>query len=270
MAIFYLWISLFAFHQGLLPSVMASPPQVNVTEESLTRQATFIFKGTVVKLNATTMSAVRASESTAVVRIDEVIDAPGAPPDLAGKEITVQLREPGSIRAAQQMFFFTKGWLLGNSMAVIEVGRLGGSQSAQQISEAVRATRQKMADEELQGEMVRSEVIVVGRVSSVRPSKAPHIGSEHDPDWYEAQITVESVVRGNLPARTTMLLFPHSDDVMWKASPKFKEGQQGIWLLHRNQARLSGIEDQFTALKSIDFQTVDQHERVLRLVKTLE
>src|SRR5260370_39880221 len=173
MAIFYLWISLFAFHQGLLPSVMASPPQVNVTEESLTRQATFIFKGTVVKLNATTMSAVRASESTAVVRIDEVIDAPGAPPDLAGKEITVQLREPGSIRAAQQMFFFTKGWLLGNSMAVIEVGRLGGSQSAQQISEAVRANRQKMADKEFQGERVRSEVLVAGSDSGVRRGKAP-------------------------------------------------------------------------------------------------
>ncbi len=105
MAIFYLWISLFAFHQGLLPSVMASPPQVNVTEESLTRQATFIFKGTVVKLNATTMSAVRASESTAVVRIDELIDAPGAPSDLPGKEITVQLREPASVRAGQQLFF---------------------------------------------------------------------------------------------------------------------------------------------------------------------
>jgi len=51
MAIFYLWISPFAFHQRLLASVMANAPQVNVTEESLTRQATFIFKGTVVKLN---------------------------------------------------------------------------------------------------------------------------------------------------------------------------------------------------------------------------
>ncbi len=270
MVTFYLWISLFAFHQGLLPSVMANPPQVNVTEENLTRQATFIFKGTVVKLNATTMSAVRASESTAVVRIDEVIDAPGAPPDLPGKEITVQLREPGSVRAGQQMFFFTKGWLLGNSMAVIEVGRVAATVEAQGVSEQIKTTRRKMADEKLQDALATTETVIVGRVINVRPSEIPHIGSEHDPDWYQATILVESVLKGQLPGREVTLLFPHSDDVMWRDSPKFTEGEQGIWLLHRNQARLPGIENRYTVLNPLDFRPREELNRVQRIVKAIQ
>ena len=76
--------------------------------EDVVRRATFVFIGTVVKLNATAMPEVKASESTAVVRVDEVIDDPGAPPDLAGKEITVQLAQAGSASIGQRATFFTK------------------------------------------------------------------------------------------------------------------------------------------------------------------
>ena len=110
----------------LLIPVRLAPPlhalQVENNMDQLIRQSTFIFVGTVEKLNATTMKSVKASEATAVVRLDKLIEAPGAPPDLAGKSITVQVRQPSSLRVGQQATFFTKGWLLGNSMAVIEMG----------------------------------------------------------------------------------------------------------------------------------------------------
>src|SRR5208282_4266617 len=229
-AVIFLLCLLASFRLALLP--LFAMQALNNTDD-LIRQSTFIFNGTVEKLNATTMKSVNATEATAVVRIDEVIDAPGAPPDLARKTITVQLRQSGSFRVGQHATFFTKGWLLGNSMAVIEVGHL-------MEAEAARA---------------------------VRPSKIAHIGSEHDPDWYQAEIAVAATLKGKIASDTVVVFFPHSDDVMWHDSPKFKEGERGVWLLHRNQVRFPSVEDQYTALRPLDFQQQIQIERVQRLLK---
>jgi hypothetical protein len=241
--------------------------QTNDNIASLIRQSTFIFVGRVEKLSATSMKAVPPTDAMAVVRIDQVIDAPGGPPDLAGKSITVQMRQPGSIRAGQQATFFTKGWLLGDSMAVIEMGHVVEA-NAGAVQEQVNAVHQQMANEKLQSEMATADAIVSGTVRSVYPAKVGHIGSEHDPDWYAAEIAISGALKGQMASKTVTVLFPHSNDVMWHNSPKFKEGEQGIWLLHRNQARLPGIEDQYTALRSLDFQPPEQTERIQQLLKS--
>ena len=228
------------------------------------RQSTFIFVGTVVALNATTMNAVAANEGLAVVRVDKVISAPGAPPDLAGKNITVKLLPTAALRRGEAATFYTKGWLLGNSLAVIEVGHSVAAEAVSQ--EQVNAVHQQMADEDLQREMASAVAIVTGVVRSVQKSKAPHIGSEHDPDWYQAEIVIRETLKGKPRGEAITVLFPHSDDVMWHNSPKFHEGQQGIWLLHVNQVRLPGVQEQYTALRPLDFQSEEQRERIQKLL----
>jgi hypothetical protein len=256
-----LWLALFITQPQFL---CAQTPN---TVEDLARRATLIFLGTVEKAGASTMPAVKANAATAVVRVDQVIDSPGAPPGLAGQTITVQLLEAGSVKAGSQSVFFTKGWLLGESMAVIEVGRLGRDTNIQRLTEQINSVHQKVADEALQNQLATAEAVISGRVTSVRRAEVPRVGSEHDPDWYTAFIQVESVIKGQMPAHEVILLFPNSDDVMWHDSPKFKEGQQGVWLLHRNQARLAGIENQLTALRPLDFHSREELGRVERLVK---
>jgi len=263
-AVIFLLCLLASFRLALLP--LFAMQALNNTDD-LIRQSTFIFNGTVEKLNATTMKSVNATEATAVVRIDEVIDAPGAPPDLARKTITVQLRQSGSFRVGQHATFFTKGWLLGNSMAVIEVGHLMEAEAAPSVQKQVSTVHRRMADEQLQSEMTTADAIVSGTVRAVRPSKIAHIGSEHDPDWYQAEIAVAATLKGKIASDTVVVFFPHSDDVMWHDSPKFKEGERGVWLLHRNQVRFPSVEDQYTALRPLDFQQQIQIERVQRLLK---
>jgi hypothetical protein len=259
-------------HPALVRSAAATAATAAGDTESLTRQATFIFAGTVIRLGASTMAAVKPTAATAVVRVDEVVDAPGGPPDLVGQEITVQLLAPGTMKAGERAVFFTKGWLLGRSIAVIEVGHAAATQALPRLRRSVQAVRQQAADEQQRDQIATTEAIIAGKVTRVAPAKIPHIGSEHDPDWYEAEIQISSVVKqrpAGIPLQGTVtLLFPHSDDVMWASSPKFHEGQVGIWLLHRNQARLPGIEDRYTALKPLDFRPPEELPRLQRLVKT--
>jgi hypothetical protein len=232
------------------------------------RRASFIFAGTVSKLNASTMPDVRASDSMAVVRVDEVIDGVGAPPDLAGKEITVQLAQPGSVGTGQKYTFFTKGWLMGESMAVIEVAPAREAGNSQQVREMVHAARQKSADEALQAEITSAEVIVVGSVSSVAPGGIPELPTEHTPQMQKATIAVQSTLKGHITGKNVTVFFPGSDDPYWRGAPKFKQGHEGIWLLHRNQLEMRGLENQFTALKPLDFQPRDQQDRIERLLKS--
>jgi len=235
--------------------------------EILTREATFIFVGSVTKVNASTMPEVRPSESTAIVRVDQIMDSPGVPVDLVGQEITVKLATPASVSPNDRIEFFTKGWLVGSSLAVIEVGRTAPPQSPPDELLQIKSTHRKMADESLQNELANAVVVVYGTVLAVRPWKAPHLLTQHDPEWYEAEIIVRPVAKGPSNRRKLTVLFPNNNDRVWHRSPKFSKGQTGIWLLHRDQSGSPAGKDQLTALNPLDFQDQTQLERVRAMIK---
>ena len=253
---------------GLCPVPRAQQvAEAPASAETLAKEATFIFAGTVRRVNASTMAEVPSSASTAVVRVDEVIEAEGAPSDLKGAEITVQLAAPGSFKAGEHATFFTRGWLMGDSLVVVELGHTSEHSGAEEVRGLVAGAHQKVADEALQSEIGSAEVIVVGTVVGVKPAGIRHVGSEHDPDWYEAEISADTVEKGSLPGHTVMLLFPHSNDLMWQGAPRFTKGEQGIWLLHRNQQSWPGIQDRYTALNPLDFQGPENLAHIRALEK---
>src|SRR6266487_2935183 len=92
--------------------------------EALAQQARFVFKGTVQKLKASTMRDVPANNRTAVVRVDEVIQAPEALSHYAGQDLTVQLGGRKKLKKGQQAVFYTNGWLFGDSVAVQSIDHL--------------------------------------------------------------------------------------------------------------------------------------------------
>src|SRR5437868_2046159 len=86
--------------------------------EQLSVKSDFIFKGTVQKVNASTLSVLPATEATAIVRVDEIVQAKAPDDSFRGKDITVLLSKPGSMKVGQQSIFFTNDYLAGDSIAV--------------------------------------------------------------------------------------------------------------------------------------------------------
>ena len=103
--------------------------------------------------------------------------------------------------------------------------------------------------------------------------------SEHDPQWWEAVIDVDDVVAGNVEQEGQVtVMYPNSDDVMWRHTPKFQAGQEGVWILHKEQIRALARESPaniamhaiavaegtgaYTALDPMDFQPLDQLDRI--------
>ena len=60
----------------------------------------------------------------------------------------------------------------------------------------------------------------------------PAAVTEHDPDWWNATIELQTVIKGDVPETTLTVSFVHSMDVMWLDAPKLREGDEGIFILH--------------------------------------
>ena len=135
-------------------------------------------------------------------------------------------------------------------------------------------------ESELQDQVARADVIVGGRVADVRPPM-PQRGlaaepnqpiSEHTAYWTEAVITVDSVLKGEAPPGETVVLFPASFDIAWAGAPKFHVGQEGVFLLHRQEttpelaaATAVGGAPAFTALDPLDVQPPEDLDRLREL-----
>jgi len=241
--------------------------------DNMIRNSKFIFRGKLERLHASNLKILAGTRNTSIVRVEEVLYAPSTLNDFTRQAITVQLLNTSSMKVGDQAIFFTNGWLYGESIAVTETGhvsaRIGSDQMIKQIADVHRS----MEDENLRARIARAAFVIVGKVTEINPlklEKQKRVGSEHDPDWWQARIELRSVEKGRLPGREVVILFPKSDDELWLDSPKFKPGDEGIWILKRDQqergfplVRVPGL----TALDSRDFQPVSELDRIRRLTK---
>jgi hypothetical protein len=209
---------------------------------------------------------VPVDDATAVVRVERVYRAPEVLGDQTSRAITIQLRKPDLKRGARAIFF-ASGWLYGESIAVTEEGRASTDDNekfARQLDDA----ELRAAESELLERITAASLVVVGKVVRIAPPRKParRGESEHDPDWFVADLDVESVEKGRRPRREPVqLAFPTSDDIQWYWRPKPQPGQEGVWILHSEE--LPGLPPgTFTALDPRDFQRRDQLEHVRSLV----
>ncbi len=132
----------------------------------------------------------------------------------------------------------------------------------------------RLADEHLLRRIGLAELVIVGKVIKTAPApddirKRMPI-TEHNPDWWIAEIEVAGVEKGHHKGKLVSIRFPNSEDVAWHDSPKFKPGQEGIWILQRDQQerewpimRIPGL----TAVHPLDFQPFERREHIRTLIQ---
>jgi hypothetical protein len=237
--------------------------------EDLARQARFIFRGTVEKLGAATMSGVPITDATAIVKIEEVIHAPSVLGDLTGKDVTVQLTTARAEDQGRHAVFFADPWLYGDGVAVREIGRQelprAEAPARSSLRQQVSGVLERLPDEELRQHLGEVDVVLVGRVVNARPidlrGRTPV--TEHDPQWWQAVCAVEAVEKGQVPGPTVPVLYASSMDVVWAQAPKLRVGQEGVWLLHGAAATTTepGAHGVFPPPGYVVMHPLDAHPR---------
>jgi hypothetical protein len=229
----------------------------------LLRQAPFSFVGTVEHLGAATMTNLPIDDRTAVVRVEHVLHSPEAFSTLQGQRITLQLaadKEPPAV--GDTLAFFAEGLAFGESIAVTEVGRLPVDVVEPRVTSALAAgepgafatLQREIAMGRLRDHADTADAIVVGRVARLEKA-VPSGYSEHDPDWWQATLDVHHVERGAVEPGPLRVLYANSLDVGWRASPKPKASQEGLWILHATEGELATVAP-FQIVHPEDYQPV--------------
>jgi hypothetical protein len=253
--------------------------------EELAEKAKFVFQGTVQKLKATTSAEVPSSDRTVVVRVDRVVHAPDSLADYAGQEITVQLAPGEKVKAGQTFVFYTNGWVFGDSIAVQSVGHEEAKPTMMAaLSSHPNDPVRSLETREAITQASNADLIVTGRVAAVRlpgqealaratamaSGRTSERISEHAPLWQEALIDVDEVHKGSHRRKQVVVRFPSSTDVRWYKAPKFQPGQEGVFMLHKEQlpggramAAAIGVgPEEYTALDPADVQPLDELPRI--------
>ncbi len=201
----------------------------------------FSFVGTVEHIGAAASADVTIDERTAVVRVDVVLHAPPMFLGLEGQRITVQLSPDTDLPVVgEQIASFADGLAFGETVTVAEAARVPLEDVAPHAVVAAEAGdarlaldsfRSELADQAVRDHVASAGAVVVGVVSGMEQVGEPSY-SEHDPMWWCATIDVRQVVAGEVEAGPLRVLYPNSLDTEWRAVPKPKASQDGVWILH--------------------------------------
>lgn len=243
--------------------------------DDLMEQAPLVFEGTVVRLAASTLAALAATDRTIVMRVDTFIRVPDALRGYAGQEITVELRPRTTTNENEQAICYAEGLMYGEGLAVRELGwqrvSATSARARAQLDQVVAAEPERR----LKRRVDSADLVVTGRVTSTAPvprGPNPPI-SEHYPDWHLATVDVEGVEKGEQAPGQVRVKYAASEDVAWYRAPKLHEGDQRVFLLHRgDQVVESGphadaiATDDFVVVDPLDVQPIDERGRIQALV----
>jgi hypothetical protein len=272
----------------VLPLGMLSTPSEGQTPRAeLLKRSNIVFTGTIQQVGAVSFVGVPPSTRTAVVRVDTVLEKPQAVALSQGDRVTVEVKDPTVLQPGTRATFYTDGWIYGAGIAVREVGHeiIPASLESRTAAAAQRATevsqaRKELNDADLRSRIDGADIIIVGRVVSIRPAPVTAQAgrttriTEHDPAWQEAVVRVVDGIKGAQANQEIVVRFPGSLDVAWHGLPKFRTGQEGTFLLQKDKvtgapkATLAGASvDAYTALDPVNVMRKDQADRVRSLTK---
>ncbi len=208
----------------------------------------FVFKGAVKKIGRATMKEVPVSDRTAVVRVEQVLEAPKSFAHYEGQDITVELTGKKKVAAGDEFIFHANSWIFGDSVAVRSVTQERVTKTHAALLERGGDPAEHKKTRQLQEHLDEADLVVSGRVAAVTvlPEPAEHSRavvapptpvSEHDPKWRQAVIVVDETHKGRHDSKQVTVLFPASTDVRWYKAPKFQAGQKGLFILHKTKIK---------------------------------
>ena len=246
---------------------MPLPRAVTSSISRLSRQARFVFTGTIEREGGSSLSALPAGRTTTVVRVARIHHAAPALRNQTGQELTVILPDgsaPG--REARDRVFFTDPALFGETLGVREIGSIEVPNDIEALQNVVDRVNDERREDELRSHLSSADAVVFGRVVGVRPADPSAVpGSEHDPLWWIATILVVRPFRGDIEGEIE-IRYPNSRDIRWYRVPKPDEGQEGFFIIHRDGRQVGDVE--LALLHADDLLPVDEEEleRLARLM----
>jgi hypothetical protein len=209
----------------------------------LVRESRFVFSGTVERASSSSLALIPAGSTSSVVRVDRIHSAAPALQSQSGQEVTVLHGDrTDSTGEGYRRVFFTNPILYGETMGVREVGTLDAVGQIEDVHALVARVMEESSMEELRQHLESADAVLQGRVVAlVRVSEATAATiSEHDPDWWVAEIEVARALKGKHKGKVRVR-YPNSRDVRWYGVPKPREGDEAVFVLHNDGLNVGDV-----------------------------
>lgn len=244
---------------------MALPKTLAESVKRLAHDARFIFTGTVESSGASSLAILPGSPTSTIVRVERVHRAAPALQSQAGQRVTV-LAAATSGGTATRRVFFTNPVLYGETLGVQEFGSLDAPDELEELQSLLTEQTKEANRSELRQHLASADAVLHARVLRLhRVSEATAAtASEHDPDWWVAVLHVIASLKGMHDGELAVR-YPNSRDVRWHGVSKPREGQEALFVLHRDGLHLG--EAVLALLHPGDLLSADARE--LRRVKEL-
>jgi hypothetical protein len=251
--------SLIARFSAMALWIACAPPVSSDVSWEVLHRADTVFIGHVVQLNTVSFPEVPVGAETITVEVEQVVKKPEAVVLGPASLVTVAVKDPASVQPGMRATFYTEVWIAGQGIAVRELAHESAPAMLNGGKAEIDRLRREMRDAELSAAIAQTDRVILGKVVSVRaaplaaePDRRPI--TEHDPQWKEAVVRVESWIKGGGPDQI-VVRFPDSLDVAWYQALKLRKGMEGVLLLEEDHVsglprpRLAGVDPTaYTAL----------------------
>jgi hypothetical protein len=226
--------------------------------QNLVHDAHLIFSATVLEIGASSVENLPPQDNFAVVVVERSLRSDPGLGDLHRRKITVKLLKVSELRADDEVIFFALNWIQGGGIAAREIGHL-----EMQLEDDVAAEVSRLPMRHLADRLADALLVAVAEVTAIKPTPFD-IRWRNAPQWATASLRKVDRLWGDAPEEM-VILFPTSGRPMWARSPRLKERQRAIFLLHRppdwpplpqSEAPLKSAV--FTVLDPADVQPVSQ------------
>ena len=216
--------------------------------------ASVAFVGTVRSFGQSLEPGIEADERTARVEVEQPLQAPEQVDVSPGSAVIVQLnRELPLLAVDDRAAFFVEPLVYGDTLVAEEVARSDSPEALAPTAAApgepgtthVAAARGELSQQDVLAHARGADAVVRGAVVGLRAADSkPH--KEHDPNWWIATLDCDVVAQGEVagvgPAGGEVdVLYANSIDRRYRAWPKPKAGQGGMWILHATEGELAQL-----------------------------
>jgi hypothetical protein len=168
----------------------------------------------------------------AIVQITDVAMQPDEWGLLVGELDSIQFEAPPTFAVGYQGHFFGSLYVAGKSHVFHDQGHLDASAIATDAFDHwVKAAQQFIASHDLYERMIGAQAVALVTVQDAADIPGQPI-LDNGSDWWQAQVSVQSILYGTLPAGPIPVRFDHSQDFCCYQSPKLAPGDQAIVLLY--------------------------------------
>jgi hypothetical protein len=245
-----------------LPACPETPKLIDLLERS-----SVVFVGSLVSPEPEEDRSLFSGLTVTPVQVEQIFRDPQTLGPSTGRRVGLQLRPGSRVRPGDRALFFANPVAFGEGITLQEVARFD-AREADTLADRIGSAERALADRSLRSRLDQAVLVVVGRVERLALEQdGPGMpGSKHDPEWREALLQVESVVKGSPAAGPVSVRFAGSLDIRWFRSPKLEVGSGGIFLLQAaSQAGLPA--GAYAVLDPLDVQPGSELNRILSLLR---